>query len=80
MLLGELQRQGFKFPPAFEQEFTVGSDELALVRSGLDDTMRGAYDRMREVWWANDDVTDLRMAAYTVAITDIANSYSALGL
>ena len=28
----------------------------------------------------NDEVTDLRMAAYTVAITDIANSYSALGL
>ena len=80
MLLGELQRQGFKFPAAFEQEFTVGSDELALVRSGLDDTMRGAYDRMREVWWANEEVTDLRMAAYTVAITDIANSYSALGL
>ena len=80
MLLGELQRQGFKFPAAFEQEFTVGSDELALVRSGLDDTMRGAYDRMREVWWANEEVTDLRMVAYTVAITDIANSYSALGL
>lgn len=80
MLLGELQRQGFTFPEAFEQEFTVGSDELALVRSGLDDTMRGAYDRMREVWWQNNDVTDLRMAAYTVAITDIANSYSALGL
>lgn len=80
LLLEELQRQGFKFPPAFENQFTAGSDELALVRSGLDDTMRNAYDRMRETWWEDDNVTDLRMAAYTVAITDIANSYSALGL
>ena len=80
MLLTELQRQGFSFPAAFEQQFTAGSDELALVRSGLDDTMRCAYDRMRTVWWENDEVTDLRMAAYTVAISDIANSYSALGL
>ncbi len=80
LLLGELQRQGFKFPEAFEDQFTTGSDELALVRSGLDDTMRNAYDRMRRVWWEDDNVDDLRMAAYTVAITDIANSYSALGL
>jgi len=42
--------------------------------------MRDAYDRMRTTWWEDDNVTDLRMAAYTVAITDIANSYSALGL
>jgi len=80
LLLGELQRQGFTFPPSFEREFTEGADELALVRSGLDDTMRSAYDRMREVWWENENVTDLRMAAYTVSITDIAKSYSALGL
>jgi len=80
MLLGELQRQGFSFPPGFEEKYTAGSDELALVRSGLDDTMRSAYARMREVWWRDNNVTDLRMAAYTVAITDIANSYSALGL
>lgn len=80
LLLGELHRQGFSFPPAFENQFTAGSDELALVRSGLDDTMRTAYDRMRTVWWEDDNVSDLRMAAYTVAITDIANSYSALGL
>jgi len=80
LLLEELQRQGFNFPSAFESQFTTGSDELALVRSGLDDTMRDAYDRMRTTWWEDDNVTDLRMAAYTVAITDIANSYSALGL
>ncbi len=80
LLLDELQRQGFNFPPAFESQFATGSDELALVRSGLDDTMRDAYDRMRETWWEDDNVTDLRMAAYTVAITEIANSYSALGL
>jgi hypothetical protein len=30
----------------------TGSDELALVRSGLDDTMRTAYQAMREVWHA----------------------------
>ena len=32
-------------------QLTTGSDELALVRSGLDDTMRNAYNNANETVW-----------------------------
>ena len=50
------------------------------MRSGLDDTMRIAYQSMREVWHSRQEVTDLRMAAYIVAIERVAASYRAKGL
>ena len=56
-----------------------GADELSLVRSGLDDTMRIAYHSMAEVWRSRDDVPDLRTAAYIVAITRVAATYQAKG-
>ena len=60
--------------------FLEGSDELALVRSGLDDTMRTAYQAMREVWHGRNGVEDLRVAAYIVAISRVAASYKSKGL
>ena len=57
-----------------------GAGELELVRSGLDDTMRAAYQAMHETWRSRDDVTDLRTAAYIVAIDRVASSYRAKGL
>ena len=66
--------------PDFKQKYLRGAGELELVRSGLDDTMRGAYTAMREVWHGRDDVDDLRTAAYIVAIERVAGSYKAKGL
>jgi len=66
--------------PNFKDKYLRGADELELVRSGLDDTMRIAYQSMREVWHGRDDVTDLRVAAYIVAIDRVAKSYRAKGL
>ena len=51
------------------------SDELNLVRSGLDDTMRQAYQEIREVWRSRDDVPDLRTAAYVLALQKVAHYY-----
>ncbi|OIQ44174.1 MAG: glutamate dehydrogenase [Roseobacter sp. MedPE-SW] len=64
----------------FKEKYLRGADELELVRSGLDDTMRIAYQSMREVWHNRDDVTDLRTAAYLVSISKVAASYRAKGL
>ena len=53
------------------------------MRSGLDDTMRGAYAGMRELWHARRKTHpdfDLRMAAYVIAIERVAASYRSLGL
>jgi glutamate dehydrogenase (NAD(P)+) len=66
--------------PGFKQKYLRGADELELVRSGLDDTMRAAYQSMSELWHARGDVDDLRTAAYLVAIGRVASSYRAKGL
>jgi glutamate dehydrogenase (NAD(P)+) len=64
----------------FTQAYLHGAGELELVRSGLDDTMRSAYQSMREVWHGRRDVDDLRVAAYLVSIGRVATSYRAKGL
>ena len=66
--------------PDFKQKYLRGAGELELVRSGLDDTMRSAYQSMREKWHGREDVQDLRTAAYLVSIGKVADSYRALGL
>jgi glutamate dehydrogenase (NAD(P)+) len=64
----------------FKTEYVRGAGELELVRSGLDDTMRTAYQAMREVWRGRKDVEDLRVAAYLVSIGRVAASYRSKGL
>ena len=66
--------------PGFKDKYLRGADELELVRSGLDDTMRTAYQAMRRVWHDRADVEDLRTAAYLVSIDRVARSYRAKGL
>ncbi|MEL6288233.1 MAG: Glu/Leu/Phe/Val dehydrogenase [Pseudomonadota bacterium] len=81
MLMEELERMtGQTFSASFREMYAQGPDELSRVRSGLDDTMRTAYQAMREVWHNRDEVPDLRTAAYIVAIERVAASYRALGL
>ncbi len=86
LLVDELERLsadtgvGWTLSPGFKDKYLRGADELELVRSGLDDTMRVAYQSMREVWHGHDEVHDLRVAAYIVAIDRVAKSYRAKGL
>lgn len=86
LLVEELERlcqaNGLKhsLTEGFVQKYLHGAGELELVRSGLDDTMRAAYQAMREVWHGRDDVSDLRVAAYLVSIDRVAKSYRAKGL
>ncbi len=86
LVIDELQRldnylgDAWSMSPDFKQKYLRGAGELELVRSGLDDTMRIAYQSMREVWHSRDDVEDLRTAAYLVSIEKVAASYRAKGL
>ena len=86
LLIDELERLssdagvGWQLSPDFKQKYLRGAGELELVRSGLDDTMRVAYQSMRDVWHERDDVSDLRTAAYIVSIDKVASSYRAKGL
>lgn len=86
LVVAELERldrylgDAWSMTPDFKAKYLRGADELELVRSGLDDTMRTAYQSMSEVWNAREDVTDLRTAAYLVSIDRVAKSYRAKGL
>ena len=64
----------------FRNLYLKGEGELELVRSGLDDTMRTAYQAIREVYHSRDDVDSLRTAAFIVSIGRIAQSYQTKGL
>lgn len=62
------------------KEIVRGASELDLVRSGLDDTMRMAFQDIRSMMKSNENITDYRTAALAVAINKIAQSYYDLGL
>lgn len=80
-LLSAIERaSGNQLPDLIREELVRGADELDLVRSGLDDTMRLAYQQIREVWYHNERVEDLRTAAYVVAVEKIARSYIDIGI
>jgi glutamate dehydrogenase (NAD(P)+) len=71
---------GDKVPEKARRALSMDADELNLVRSGLDDTMRHAYENIREIWRARDDVHDLRTAAYILAIGKVARYYDEYAL
>lgn len=62
-------------PEGFAKAFQQEADERNLVLSGLEDTMREAYEGIRAVWHARDDVPDLRTAAYILAIGKVAHHH-----
>ncbi|MFT7058329.1 MAG: glutamate dehydrogenase (NAD(P)+) [Pseudorhodobacter sp.] len=86
LLVTELERLsadkglGWTMSPNFKGKYLRGAGELELVRSGLEDTMRSAYQAMREVWHGRGDVEDLRVAAYIVSISRVASTYQSKGL
>ena len=71
---------GSKLPDIVRDQLVRGADELDLVRSGLDDTMRLAYQQISEELNGNDRINDFRTAAYAVAINKIARSYLDIGV
>jgi len=62
------------------QGFVRGAGEIDLVLSGLDDTMRLAYQEMRNAIIETPEIEDLRTAAYVIAIRKIARSYIDVGV
>lgn len=71
---------GFSISDKVKKDVTSGASEVDLVRSGLDDTMRLAYQSMREKMLENGRVNDLRTAAYVVALEKVSRSYLDIGV
>jgi glutamate dehydrogenase (NAD(P)+) len=57
-----------------------GPDEVDLVHSGLEETMITATREIMEYWNSNNEIPDMRTAAYVVAINKVGTSYAELGI
>ena len=71
---------GSNLPKQVRDELVKGAAELDLVRSGLDDTMRLAYQEISKKRRDNHKISDLRTAAYVVSIEKISRSYLDIGV
>ena len=71
---------GNKLPDDLRADITSGADEITLVRSGLDDTMRLAYQEISNVFHSNDALDDFRTAAFVIALQKIARTYMDMGI
>ncbi|MCZ6633981.1 MAG: Glu/Leu/Phe/Val dehydrogenase [bacterium] len=71
---------GKSVPDHLKSNLTHGGDELDLVRSGLEDTMRTAYQNIREIHLSRDEIPDLRTASFVIAIEKISRAYIEMGL
>ena len=71
---------GNKVTDEHRVKISRGADEVDLVRSGLDDTMRIAYQQIRETFLSHDDINDFRTAAYVTSIEKISRSYLDVGI
>lgn len=78
MMLEEMT--GTKISQALRATVTHGADELDLVRSGLDDSMRLAYQEIRSTLDNEANIHDLRTATFVTAIRKIARSYLDIGI
>ena len=71
---------GRKFSEAERGSFVMVTDELAIVNSGLEDTMIVAYQGIRETLRRQPEMGDLRTAAFVTAINKVAIVYEELGI
>lgn len=57
-----------------------GPDEVDLIYSGLEDTMIGSYQEIREIYKDTEGVEDMRTAAFICAINKVGVAYEELGI
>ena len=71
---------GKSIPEHLAAPLQAGASEIDVVRSGLEDTMRLAYNQIREIRRSRQNVPDYRTAAYVSALEKIARAYLELGI
>lgn len=71
---------GKKLDSKAKEQLLEGPNEINLVRSGLDDTMRESYNEIYEQHMSNPKIEDRRTAAYALAIRKIADIYDSMYL
>jgi glutamate dehydrogenase (NAD(P)+) len=80
-LVDLIERKTGKSVSDRERQIIVkGADEIDLVRSGLEETMIGAYHQVREIMVQRPKIQGLRTASFVSAIGKISNDYLTLGI
>jgi glutamate dehydrogenase (NAD(P)+) len=80
LLLQAIESNGHKIPTELAEKLCQGPNELDLVRSALDDTMRMAFQQIRDRYWSHDKIESYRIAAMAMAIEKIALSIQERGV
>jgi glutamate dehydrogenase (NAD(P)+) len=62
-LIEAIESSGTPISGELKNALLQGADEIDLVRSSLDDTMRMAFQSIRERYWRRDNVSSYRIAA-----------------
>lgn len=70
---------GKSMPEEFKQVLNDGINEIDLIRSGLDDMIIEAYQKIKIIQ-KESNIADLRTAAFKAALEKIAVSYETIGL
>lgn len=70
---------GKAIPANLKRDILHGSDELSMVRSGLDDTMREAYHEIKDAMLRHK-IDDFRTAAFVVSLEKIAYTQRRMGM
>jgi glutamate dehydrogenase (NAD(P)+) len=71
---------GTQVPEWIRNSLSRGADELDLVRSGLDDSMRMALQEIIDIRGRKPELEDYRAAAYVIALQKLARSYIDIGV
>ena len=67
-----------KFDDKNFRDVSRGADEIDLVRSGLEETMIGAYQTIHDI--GRQKNIDLRTAAFVSSVMKIGNDYQSMGI
>jgi glutamate dehydrogenase (NAD(P)+) len=80
LFIKAIEQSGKKLPEKMVSQIGQGPIEIDLVRSGLDDTMRSAFQEIRGRYWGEKKVKSYRTSAMSISIEKIYNRYSILGI
>jgi glutamate dehydrogenase (NAD(P)+) len=80
LIIKAIEKTGNKISQELIEKFSHGASELDLVRSGLDDTMRKAFQEIRGRYWSNEKIANYRTAAMALAIEKIYTGYRTMGI
>ena len=80
LFIKAIEQSGKQLSEKLISEIGKGPVEIDLVRSGLDDTMRNAFQAIRERYWKEEKIKSYRTSAMSISIEKISERYNTLGV